>query len=103
MTKFLPAVFLAVAMSAPWVYANEEHHKPVAGTSQAAEPLSEGEVRKVDKDAQKITVRHGPLVSGQGRGDARQGEDGGQGEVPGREGGRRLHDYADRRSGIGFR
>ena len=24
-------------------------------------PMGDGEVRKVDKDAQKITVRHGPL------------------------------------------
>lgn len=63
MTKFLPAVFLAAALSAPWVHANEEHHKPAAGASQAAESLSEGEVRKVDKDAQKITVRHGPLAN----------------------------------------
>jgi Cu/Ag efflux protein CusF len=63
MTKLLPAVLLAAAMSAPWVHANEEHHKPAAGASQAAESLSEGEVRKVDKDAQKITVRHGPLAN----------------------------------------
>jgi Cu(I)/Ag(I) efflux system periplasmic protein CusF len=63
MTKFLPVVFVAAAMSAQWVHANEEHHKPAAGASQAAEPLSEGEVRKVDKDAQKITVRHGPLAN----------------------------------------
>ena len=61
MTKFLTAVFLAAAVSPPWVHANEAHHKPAAGASQAAESLSEGEVRKVDKDAQKITVRHGPL------------------------------------------
>ena len=63
MTKLLPAVLLAAAMSAPWVHANEEHHKPAAGASQAAESLSEGEVRKVDKDAKKLTIRHGPLPS----------------------------------------
>jgi len=63
MTRLLSAVFLAAAMSAPWVHANEEHHKPAAGASQAAESLSEGEVRKVDKDAQKITLRHGPLAN----------------------------------------
>ena len=63
MTKFLPAAFVAAAMSAPWVHANEAHQKPAAGASQAAEALSEGEVRKVDKDAQKITVRHGPLAN----------------------------------------
>ena len=27
----------------------------------AAQVMAEGEVRKVDKDAQKITLRHGPL------------------------------------------
>ena len=26
-----------------------------------AQQMSEGEVRKVDKDAQKITIKHGPL------------------------------------------
>jgi Cu/Ag efflux protein CusF len=26
-----------------------------------AQSMSEGEVRKVDKDAQKITIKHGPL------------------------------------------
>ena len=63
MTKLLPAFCLAAAASAPWAYANEEHHKPAAGASQAAGSLSEGEVRKVDKDAQEITVRHGPLAN----------------------------------------
>lgn len=63
MTRFLAGVSFAAAMSAPGVHANEEHHKPAAGASQAAESLSEGEVRKVDKDAQKITVRHGPLAN----------------------------------------
>lgn len=28
-----------------------------------AAELSEGEVRKVDKDAKKITIRHGPLAN----------------------------------------
>ena len=61
MTKFLPAVFLAAAMSAPWVHAKEAHQKAAAGASQAAQSLSEGEVRKVDKDAKKLTIKHGPL------------------------------------------
>jgi len=33
--------------------------KPAAG----AEALSHGEVKKVDKDAGKVTIKHGPLVS----------------------------------------
>ena len=31
--------------------------------SVPAGEMSEGEVRKVDKSAQKITIKHGPLVS----------------------------------------
>ena len=27
-----------------------------------ADPLAEGEVRKVDREAKKITIRHGPLA-----------------------------------------
>lgn len=35
---------------------------PVAGTShETPSQLAAGEVRKVDKDAQKLTIRHGPL------------------------------------------
>ena len=30
---------------------------------QATGALSDGEVRKVDKDAKKITIRHGPLAN----------------------------------------
>jgi Cu(I)/Ag(I) efflux system periplasmic protein CusF len=62
MRKAFPIALFAIALLAPLAHANEEHHKPAAGASQAAQPLSDGEVRKVDKDAQKITVRHGPLA-----------------------------------------
>ena len=63
MTKFFPAILLGVAMSTPSAHADEAHHKPAAGVSQSAQDLSEGEVRKVDKDANKITLRHGPLAN----------------------------------------
>ena len=29
----------------------------------AASALSEGEIRKIDRDAQKITIRHGPITN----------------------------------------
>ena len=29
----------------------------------ASAAMTEGEVRKIDKDAQKITIRHGPIVN----------------------------------------
>jgi Cu/Ag efflux protein CusF len=38
---------------------------PAAGTaeSSAAQELADGEIRKVDKDNKKLTIRHGPLKS----------------------------------------
>jgi Cu/Ag efflux protein CusF len=33
----------------------------LAALPAGAQSMSEGEVRKVDKDAQKITIKHGPL------------------------------------------
>lgn len=51
MKKLFAVLFLtALAMTA--VFADDKHHQA---------NLSEGEVRKVDKDARKITLRHGPL------------------------------------------
>jgi Cu/Ag efflux protein CusF len=44
MTKLF-AIVLAAALAAPAL----------------AQTLSDGEVRKVDKDAKKITIKHGPL------------------------------------------
>ena len=44
----LAAVLLALALAAP-------------ALGQPA--LSDGEVRKVDKDAKKITIKHGPLAN----------------------------------------
>ncbi|HET9663516.1 MAG TPA: copper-binding protein [Burkholderiales bacterium] len=47
---------IALAQPLPSL-ADSSHHPPSAGQSE----LSDGEVRKVDKDAKKITIRHGPL------------------------------------------
>ena len=64
MKRFTLAV-LAAAFAAVPVYADEAHHKPGASgaTAQAGAEMSDGEVRRVDKDAKKITVRHGPLAN----------------------------------------
>src|SRR5688572_28652520 len=43
---------LALAITSPLVGAT--NHEP-------ADRLAEGEVRKVDKDAKKITIKHGPI------------------------------------------
>jgi len=41
----LAAILAALALAAPAL----------------AQPLAEGEIRKVDKDAKKITIKHGPI------------------------------------------
>jgi len=61
MRKLVATVLVAGAVFVPAAYADDAHHTPVAGATQASASLSDGEVRKVDKDAKKITVRHGPL------------------------------------------
>jgi Cu/Ag efflux protein CusF len=54
------AAMLAAALGLP-AFADDAHKKKdAAGTSHSV-ALSDGEVRRVDKDAKKITVRHGPL------------------------------------------
>ena len=35
----------------------------IAQTNSTSAPMSEGEVRKVDKEAGKITIKHGPLAN----------------------------------------
>ena len=55
---------LAAAALPPLALAQSEHagHHPGA-TAGAATALSDGEIRKVDKEAKKITLRHGPIPS----------------------------------------
>ena len=62
-----PSRMIAVAlfaMAAPWpLFADDAHHKDAAKTAQPSAQLAEGEVRKVDKETKKITLRHGPIPS----------------------------------------
>ena len=60
MMKLLTAILLAALAASP-VHAQtskggHDSHHPAAG-------MSDGEVRKVDKDAKKITIKHGPLAN----------------------------------------
>jgi Cu(I)/Ag(I) efflux system protein CusF len=48
--KRVAAVLLAAALAMP-------------ALAQQSAALSDGEVRKVDKDAKKITIKHGPLAN----------------------------------------
>lgn len=61
MTKQAAAALLAGAFLAQLAYAEEAHHNTAITVAQASAALSEGEIRKVDKDARKITIKHGPI------------------------------------------
>src|SRR5688572_21564697 len=61
MSKVFFAALVAGALLAPAAYAEDAHHKGAPGAAQPGAALSDGEVRKVDKDAKKITIKHGPL------------------------------------------
>ena len=63
MRRLFSAVLVAGALAAPLAHADDAHHKGGAGAGQAGAALSEGEVRKVDKSAKKITIKHGPLAN----------------------------------------
>jgi len=63
MTRPIAAVLLAGAFLAPLAHADDAHHKAGATIAQAGTALSDGEIRKVDKDAKKITIKHGPLLN----------------------------------------
>ncbi len=43
--------------------ADDAHHKSPTNVAQAAAALSDGEIRKIDKEAKKLTIRHGPLAN----------------------------------------
>jgi Cu(I)/Ag(I) efflux system protein CusF len=49
------ALFVAPAYAQQSQGGHDSHHPSAA--------LSDGEVRKVDKDAKKITIKHGPLAN----------------------------------------
>lgn len=62
MRKVLAAVLCAGVALAPFALAEEAHHKGGATVAQAGgDALADGEVRKVDKEAKKLTIRHGEI------------------------------------------
>ena len=52
-------LFAALTATSP-ARADDAHHEKAAAQSPS---VIDGVVRKVDKDAQKITIRHGPIPS----------------------------------------
>jgi Cu/Ag efflux protein CusF len=66
MIKLVAAVFSATALLLPLAHADDAHHKKdkaAGGATQASSAMADGEIRKVDKDAKKLTIKHGPLQS----------------------------------------
>jgi Cu(I)/Ag(I) efflux system protein CusF len=59
MNRFVP---LAVTALLAWAPAFAQHaHTADASKSASAKEHSQAEVRKVDKDAGKVTLKHGPI------------------------------------------
>lgn len=63
MKRFIAYVFIsAAAWISPYAFATGDHASHAAAQTLAqATPLSEGEIRKIDKAAGKLTIKHGPL------------------------------------------
>ena len=62
MNRHLIAALLVLGASGPWAQQTVNHPGTTATTSQA-EDFAEGEVRKVDKAAGKVTQAHRPPSS----------------------------------------
>lgn len=60
---FLVSVALAAAYSVSANADDNKQHGSAPGAGQAADTaaMSEGEVRKIDKDSKKITLKHGEI------------------------------------------
>ena len=55
------SICIAAIVALP-AFADDAHHKQAqAATVAQAAPMTEGEIRKIDKAAKKITLKHGPI------------------------------------------
>ena len=63
LTLSLIAATLTAPAFAQQNAADHSSHASHQAAPAAASALSEGEIRKIDRDAQKITIRHGPIVN----------------------------------------
>jgi Cu(I)/Ag(I) efflux system periplasmic protein CusF len=61
LSNLMFAVLATVAINLS-AYANEAHHAPTATqTADAASAMTEGEIKKVNKETGKLTIKHGEL------------------------------------------
>jgi Cu/Ag efflux protein CusF len=65
MKRFVFVILATFAAVPAYTEAVQHAEKPGASNSSAhaGAGMSDGEVRRVDKDAKKITLRHGPLAN----------------------------------------
>lgn len=64
MKNVLLVLLYTIASLTQPALADDAHHKKAdAGTTAQAPAMTEGEVRKVDKAAKKITLKHGPIAN----------------------------------------
>jgi Cu/Ag efflux protein CusF len=61
MRTLLTAAAISAAMALASVAHAASHERAAAGSQAAQDTLTEGEVRRVDKDTKKLTIRHGPI------------------------------------------
>jgi Cu(I)/Ag(I) efflux system protein CusF len=58
------AVALSIALLTPLgALADDAHHKPAAAATASAGEMTDGEVRKVDLEAGKVTLKHADIKS----------------------------------------
>jgi len=60
-TLLATAMALALLASPLVARADDAHHKPAPGAAAAATEMSDGEVRKVDLEGGKVTLKHGEI------------------------------------------
>jgi len=58
--KAIAAIMLSLSFPLS-ALAVEAHHQPAADAKAVSAQLADGEVRKVDKETGKVTIKHGPI------------------------------------------
>ncbi|HSD41324.1 MAG TPA: copper-binding protein [Burkholderiales bacterium] len=64
--RIILAAASAIAAMPPAALAqsgHSAHHDKGAQVAQASAALAEGEIRRVDKEAKKLTIKHGPIAN----------------------------------------
>lgn len=59
----LGVVLAAVMPAAGLAQSGHSGHAGAQGVQAASAPMAEGEVRRVDREAKKLTIKHGPIPS----------------------------------------